>query len=289
MLAKAIRFVFTSMKTLCTILLLALLTPVITAQESSSPAVGELGANARFKQDDYAANVAARNVEEHPEHDMQGLTGAMKSQQDAGMAAAENVASHEEHDMQGLTGAMKSQQDAGMAAAENVASHEEHDMQGLTGAMKSQQDAGMAAAENVLENDSFDNSGISKAGKQPYLCSDSSIENTVSALEAPSKRFLPMRHRCTTMQGCCELMYPQRRHRNGSFGSTLHSLSMVSFFKVILHGARLQCQVVTYATHALSQSSPWALSLLRYLNKWTMMRLSVSHRKYRISSSWTHL
>ena len=119
------------MKTLCTILLLALLTPVITAQESSSPAVGELGANARFKQDDYAANVAARNVEEHPEHDMQGLTGAMKSQQDAGMAAA----------------------------------------------------------ENVLENDSFDNSGISKAGKQPYLCSDSSIENTVSALEAPSKRF----------------------------------------------------------------------------------------------------
>ena len=32
------------------------------------------------------------------------------------------------------------------------------------------------------------------------------------------------------MQGCCELMYPQQRHRNGSFGSTLHSLSMVILF-----------------------------------------------------------
>ena len=159
MLAKAIPFVFTSMKTLCTVLLLALLTPVITAQESSSPAVGELGANARFKQDDYAANVAARNVEEHPEHDISGLNAAMKSQVDAGREAFQNIASHEEHDISGLNAAMKSQVD------------------------------GIASSPLVLENDSFDNSGISKAGKQPYLCSDSSIENTVSALEAPSKRF----------------------------------------------------------------------------------------------------
>ena len=152
MLAKAIRFVFNSMKTLCTVLLLALLTPAITAQESSSPAVGELGANARFKQDDYAANVAARNVEEHPEHDMQGLTGAMKSQQDAGMAAFQNVASHEEHDISGLNAAMKSQVDAGREAFQNVASHEEHDISGLNAAMKSQVD-GIASSPLVLEND----------------------------------------------------------------------------------------------------------------------------------------
>jgi hypothetical protein len=150
------------MKQLCAALLLAFLIPIVVAEESSSPVIGELGANVHFKQDEYAANVAALNIEEHPEYDMSGLTSAMKSQQDAGMAAAENVASHEENDMSGLTSAMKSQQDAGMAAA-----------------------------ENILENDYFDDSGISNAGKKLSCDSsvDSSIENTVSARQYAPKQF----------------------------------------------------------------------------------------------------
>ncbi len=176
------------------VLLIALLITAVAAEEISSPAAEELVANVRFKQDIYAASVASDNIENQPEHDMSGLTSAMKSQQDAGVAAAENVASHEEHDMSGLTSAMKSQQDAGVAAAENVASHEEHDMSGLTSAMKSQQDAGVAAAENILADDSHDSTGVSEAGKQTFSCAQSSIDSTVRVPELEATKHWPTPH-----------------------------------------------------------------------------------------------
>ena len=95
------------MKQLCAALLLAFLIPVVVAEESSSPVIGELGANVHFKQDEYAANVAALNIEEHPEYDMSGLTSAMKSQQDAGMAAAENILENDYFDDSGISNAGK--------------------------------------------------------------------------------------------------------------------------------------------------------------------------------------
>ena len=93
------------MKQLCAALLLAFLIPIVVAEESSSPVIGELGANVHFKQDEYAANVAALNIEEHPEYDMSGLTSAMKSQQDAGMAAAENILENDYFDDSGISNA----------------------------------------------------------------------------------------------------------------------------------------------------------------------------------------
>ena len=95
------------MKQLCAALLLAFLIPIVVAEESSSPVIGELGANVHFKQDEYAANVAALNIEEHPEYDMSGLTSAMKSQQDAGMAAAENILENDYFDDSGISNAGK--------------------------------------------------------------------------------------------------------------------------------------------------------------------------------------
>jgi hypothetical protein len=171
------------------VILLALLIPSIFADESLSHVYRDSVTHVRFKTDDRAIGDASENTENHAEHDISGLTSAMKSQQDAGMAAAENVASHEEHDISGLTSAMKSQQDAGMAAAENVASHEEHDISGLTSAMKSQQDAGMAAAEIILEDDRNDGFGVSRAGKQPPACGGASIESSVSLFLISSEAF----------------------------------------------------------------------------------------------------
>ena len=143
----------------CVCLLLALLITAIAAESPPSPAADDLVANVGSKQDNYAASVASHNTENQPEHDISGLTSAMKSQQDAGIAAAENVASHEEHDISGLTSAMKSQQDAGIAAA-----------------------------ENILADESHDSSGVSVAGRRTSSCAHSSIDNTVRTPIAQRKR-----------------------------------------------------------------------------------------------------
>ena len=87
----------------CVCLLLVLLITAIAAESPSSPAADELVANVGSKQDNYAASVASHNTENQPEHDISGLTSAMKSQQDAGIAAAENILADESHDSSGVS------------------------------------------------------------------------------------------------------------------------------------------------------------------------------------------
>ena len=104
--------------------LFACLAPVIFAEESASPAVEQLVASVRFKQDNYASGVAADNIDQHPEHDLSGLSSAMKSQQDAGIAAAEIISHDDSHDVLGMSEAGKMSSQCSDATIDNTVSQD---------------------------------------------------------------------------------------------------------------------------------------------------------------------
>ena len=106
----------------CAVLLLASLISFTFANESAAPATDDLLTAFRIKQDDYAADVASHNTEQQPEHDISGLTSAMKSQKDAGMAAAENVLSDESHDGTGVSTAGRQPSSCSHNSIENTVS-----------------------------------------------------------------------------------------------------------------------------------------------------------------------